>query len=97
MTPKTSALPASVALILIAVTAVSATSPVFPDYVTCPTEVYVRVGLEFQQCQMAALKNFTADMQKNRGPKRNVCPMVKTIIEVCAENVKVILNIRSRL
>jgi hypothetical protein len=54
-----------------------------PQHIICSTDVYVRVGLEFEDCQRAALANLTT------GGGGNPCPMVKRIIEVCADNVKI--------
>ena len=54
------------------------------ELITCSTEVYVRVNLEFEECQNNAINNFT-----NNDSGGNPCPLIKKIVETCAGNVKV--------
>ena len=54
------------------------------EHITCSTEVYVRVNLEFEECQNNAINNFT-----NNDSGGNPCPLIKKIVGTCADNVKV--------
>ena len=54
------------------------------EHITCSTEVYVRVNLEFEECQNEAISNFT-----NNDSGGNPCPLIKKIVGSCADNVKV--------
>ena len=55
------------------------------ELITCSVEVYVRVNLEFEECQNIAINNFT----NNDSGGGNPCPLIKKIVETCADNVKV--------
>ena len=57
------------------------------EHITCSTEVYVRVNLEFEECQNNAINNFT-----NNDSGGNPCPLIKKIVGTCADNVKVKLS-----
>ena len=54
------------------------------EHITCSTEVYVRVNLEFEECQNNAINNFT-----NNDSGGDPCPLIKKIVGECADNVKV--------
>ncbi len=55
------------------------------NFITCPIEEYVRVGLEFQNCQANALSPDT--LARKRG-KNELCPNFKKIIRVCSRRIK---------
>ena len=57
------------------------------EHITCSTEVYVRVNLEFEECQNNAINNFT-----NNDSGGNPCPLIEKIVGMCADNVKVKIN-----
>lgn len=49
--------------------------------VICTVSEYVKVGLEFDACQELALSNLT--------DKQDPCPILKSVANECATNVKV--------
>lgn len=49
--------------------------------VLCSVQEYVKVGLEFEQCQKTALFNYSKGLDP--------CPMLKKVVDTCAYNVKV--------
>ena len=49
--------------------------------VICSVQEYVKVGMEFEECQKTALFNYSKGIDP--------CPMLKRVVDTCAYNVKV--------